>query len=196
MATVTLLEQAEVIAQIGSWRWWPETGDVQWSDNLFRLMGFEPGEVTPSVELVRDRAHPEDRELIDRAVDSLSREDEHPPVEYRSLLPDGELRRVRWVVTAVRPGPDGERMLVGVLQDVTDQRGQGRPLESEAGSLSARELEVLGLAAEGYTGREIAELLGLAPSTVQSHLHNTYEKLGVRGRTSAVATALRSSLIA
>jgi DNA-binding CsgD family transcriptional regulator len=89
-------------------------------------------------------------------------------------------------------------MIVGVLQDVTDQRGQDRgdrPLALEASSLSARELEVLGLAADGYTGREIAGLLALAPSTVQSHLHNTYEKLGARGRTSAVAMALRSSLI-
>jgi len=55
--------------------------------------------------------------------------------------------------------------------------------------LSDRELEVLHLIAEGLTNREIAARLFLSPGTVKAHTHNIYGKLGVSGRTLAVATA-------
>jgi two-component system nitrate/nitrite response regulator NarL len=61
--------------------------------------------------------------------------------------------------------------------------------------LSNRELEVLNLAAEGYSGPQIAEQLFLSPSTVKTHLEHIYEKLGVGDRASAVATALRTGLV-
>jgi DNA-binding CsgD family transcriptional regulator len=61
--------------------------------------------------------------------------------------------------------------------------------------LSPREIEVLGLAAEGLRGPEIAEGLVLSPATVKTHFQNIYEKLGVTERSAAVAIALRSGLI-
>jgi ATP/maltotriose-dependent transcriptional regulator MalT len=68
---------------------------------------------------------------------------------------------------------------------------------AELGSrpLTGRELEVLRLAAEGYSGPGIAELLVLSPLTVKRHFEHIYEKLGVGDRTAAVAQALRSGLI-
>ena len=62
--------------------------------------------------------------------------------------------------------------------------------------LSERELEVLTLAAQGLAGRTIAERLAISPATVKTHLEHIYAKLGVSGRTSAVAYALRAGLIA
>jgi len=56
-------------------------------------------------------------------------------------------------------------------------------------SLSDRELEVLQLIAEGLTNKEIAARLYLSPGTVKVHAHNIYGKLGVSGRTQAVAKA-------
>jgi two-component system nitrate/nitrite response regulator NarL len=61
--------------------------------------------------------------------------------------------------------------------------------------LSARELEVLALAAEGLSTRQIAGSLHLSPATVRTHLQKTYEKLGVADRTSAVVVALRRGLL-
>ena len=61
--------------------------------------------------------------------------------------------------------------------------------------LSAREQEVLQLAAAGSSTREIAELLVLSPVTVKTHFQHIYDKLGARDRVSAVATALRLGLI-
>ena len=61
--------------------------------------------------------------------------------------------------------------------------------------LSAREQEVLRLAAEGNAGPRIAELLGVSPATIKTHFENIYEKLGVGDRAAAVAYALRIGLI-
>jgi DNA-binding CsgD family transcriptional regulator len=61
--------------------------------------------------------------------------------------------------------------------------------------LSARELQVLRLAAEGNTGPEIAERLFVSPATIKTHFQHIYEKLGVGDRAAAVAHALRIGLI-
>jgi DNA-binding NarL/FixJ family response regulator len=61
--------------------------------------------------------------------------------------------------------------------------------------LTEREIEVLRLAAEGYSGPGIAEELVLSPLTVKKHFEHIYEKLGVGDRVAAVAQALRTGLI-
>lgn len=61
--------------------------------------------------------------------------------------------------------------------------------------MTARERQVLQLAAEGRSSRDIAEALFLSPGTVKTHFQNLYRKLGASDRASAVAQALRSGLI-
>jgi DNA-binding CsgD family transcriptional regulator len=61
--------------------------------------------------------------------------------------------------------------------------------------LTPRELEVLQLAADGRTTREIAEALVVSPGTVKTHLQHIYAKLDARDRVAAVATAIRLGLI-
>jgi PAS domain S-box-containing protein len=62
-------------------------------------------------------------------------------------------------------------------------------------ALTARELEVLRLAADGNSGSEIAAQLFVSPATVKTHLAHIYDKLGVSDRAAAVALALRTGLI-
>jgi len=62
-------------------------------------------------------------------------------------------------------------------------------------SLTRREQEVLRLVAEGYTDREVAEMLVISPRTVNRHLSNMYIKLDVPGRAGAVAYAIRQGLV-
>lgn len=61
--------------------------------------------------------------------------------------------------------------------------------------LTAREREVLGLAAEGLTAQEIADRLGMSPRTVTQHVDNAAGKLGTRNRTHTVAEAIRRDLV-
>lgn len=62
-------------------------------------------------------------------------------------------------------------------------------------SLTPREMEVLKLVAEGSSNRDIGKALFLSEATVKSHLVHIYDKLGVRSRTSAVATAREQGLL-
>jgi PAS domain S-box-containing protein len=66
---------------------------------------------------------------------------------------------------------------------------------SERFGLTPREIEVLGLAADGLSGPELARQLVLSPTTINTHFKNIYEKLHVGNRAGAVAKAMRLGAI-
>jgi DNA-binding CsgD family transcriptional regulator len=86
------------------------------------------------------------------------------------------------------------RLLTGVGYELgaflARRRGELKPQ-----LLTPRQLEILQLAAEGLAGPVIAERLGLSGATVKTHFEHIYERLGVSGRTAAVAHAMRDGLI-
>ena len=71
-----------------------------------------------------------------------------------------------------------------------------RQVSKRAGSLTAREVEVLELVADGGSNREIAQQLFISEPTVKVHLRHIYEKLGVRNRAEASARAVQSAYAA
>ena len=62
--------------------------------------------------------------------------------------------------------------------------------------LTGRQLDVVRLLAEGCTNKEIASKLGVTPKTVMHHTVAIYQRLGVRGRSEAVAWAIRAGIAA
>ncbi len=68
-------------------------------------------------------------------------------------------------------------------------------MRTPAATLTARELDVLGLVAEGLSNRQISKRLFLSETTIKTHLVHIYAKLGVDSRTAAVAAATRRGLI-
>jgi DNA-binding NarL/FixJ family response regulator len=70
-----------------------------------------------------------------------------------------------------------------------------RSADTRDAPLSTRELEVLGMLAQGRRNKEIAEELFISPSTVNYHLTAIFNKLTVTNRTEAVAVALRRGFI-
>ncbi len=98
---------------------------------------------------------------------------------------------------AYEPREPSERTML-TLRGVGEELGrflEGRQADLAPRQLSAREVEVLGLAADGLTGPQIAERLFVSPTTVKTHFEHIYEKLGVGDRAAAVAHALRTGLI-
>lgn len=206
-AQLALAEQA---AHSGSWEWNTDTLELRWSDNLFRLFGVEPQRISPTVEFVLDRTHPDDRTAVEQAA-ALSLKGGHlEPLGYRIIRPDGTVRHLRasFAPTGESSGLAGHR--IGLVQDVTEPlRGSrgiaaredlgqllaGRRDELRPPRLTPRELEVLCLAAQGHSGPEIAVRLFVSPATIKSHFENLYGKLGVCDRASAVARALRLGLM-
>jgi DNA-binding NarL/FixJ family response regulator len=84
--------------------------------------------------------------------------------------------------------PVSQDVLLARVRTLTARREHDVPL-------TRREREVISLLADGLTGREIAELLVIAPSTAAKHIEHIVEKLGARSRTQAVIKAYRLRLI-
>jgi PAS domain S-box-containing protein len=119
---------AERIAQTGSWELLPGESAVLWSDNLYGIFGFEPGEVQPTVELVIAQTHPDDRARVADAVQQLSAGGELRALTYRITRRDGELRHLRATLAVAERRDERPYRLVGVVQDVTDRRRAEREI--------------------------------------------------------------------
>ena len=89
--------------------------------------------------------------------------------------------------------PNLERRLVMPLRLlILTERGETRPDVS----VGDREIEVLGLVANGHTSKEIGELLFISENTVKNHVRNILDKLGLHSRSEAVLYAVREDIIA
>jgi DNA-binding NarL/FixJ family response regulator len=97
------------------------------------------------------------------------------------------------LVAAVRTAvldPMSKNVVVGMPLEILEEAEGG-----SGGVLSARELEILLLAARGLSNHQMAKSLGVAEGTIKRHLSNTYEKMGVRSRGEATRKALSEEWI-
>jgi DNA-binding NarL/FixJ family response regulator len=115
------------------------------------------------------------------------------------LLKDAPLEEIAAGVTAAAAGHSAiAPRVAGALLDSVRTAVPGPhaiPEPPELPDLSARELEVLELLAEGCDNTEIAAQLYLSPSTVKNHVSKLLDKLGVHNRVQAATFALRNGLI-
>ena len=96
------------------------------------------------------------------------------------------------LLTAIREVATGRR----AFDDETLQRAQAEAsLKPQVEGLTDREIEVLRHAARGLTNKQIGEVLFISGRTVQGHLQNIYQKLGVSSRTEATTVALKYGFI-
>ncbi|TSE25875.1 Virulence sensor protein BvgS [Tepidimonas sediminis] len=114
------LLQAQELARLGNWSADLRTGELVWSAEIYRIFGYEPGSITPSIELFRAAVHPEDRALV------LAREDEarttgRYDVVHRIVRPDGTVRHVHELGQPELDEQGRLVRLVGTVQDVTDR---------------------------------------------------------------------------
>jgi PAS domain S-box-containing protein len=116
-----LLEDAESITQLGSWAWEIPTNRVTWSDEMYRVYGFEPGSHTPTYEAFLSYVHPDDRAKVE-AVIRRSYETREPfAMDHRIVRPDGTERTLHGKGRVII-GPDGHPLrMVGSGHDITEQ---------------------------------------------------------------------------
>jgi PAS domain S-box-containing protein len=122
------LDTAEQVADLGTWEWIPVKDALVWSDNLYRIFGVEPGEVTPTLEYMVKRTYPDDRERVAKHLELTAQASRSPPIEFRIEEPAGDVRYVRSTVTNITPGSQGPSQILGIVQDVTEQRIASREL--------------------------------------------------------------------
>lgn len=127
------LNQAQHIAGIGDWEWDIATNLVRWSDELYRIYGYEPREIVPDYGLVVSAMHPRSKDEFVAAIDSALKGERPFDLEYAFVRRDGSESILHTIGHVIR-GSDGTPVrMVGIVQDITQRKQQEEALaQSEA----------------------------------------------------------------
>ena len=126
------LAEAQRIARLGSWEWNLETGEVWWSDETYRIYGFEPGTFSPTLNGVAELFHPEDRHLLRTILDDASYKDESIDFEHRIVRADGEMLWVHRRGEVVRGEREETLRVIGTIHDITRRKALEERLQYQA----------------------------------------------------------------
>lgn len=145
------LARAQRIAKLGHWELQLDGSGAKssdhkltWSDEVYRIFGFEPGQIQPSREVFRESVHPDDRLRVEQAVAGTLKHGTAYALEHRILLADGEERIVQeHAEVCLDPGAPHPLRLVGTVQDVTQLRSIEQQLRQ------AQKMEAVGRLAGG-----------------------------------------------
>ena len=129
------LSKAQQIAHIGNYIWNIETGEIGWSNELKRLLGYST-DVEPSFDRIVSRVHPDDLEKVKEAGRRAREEGERFDAEYRLVMPDGSIRVVHDQAEVVRDANGKAIQMFGTNHDITE-----RKLMEEQQIVLAREKE-------------------------------------------------------
>jgi PAS domain S-box-containing protein len=114
------LAEAQRLSHSGTFGWKVSSGELVWSDETYRILGFAR-ETNPTLDLVFDRIHPDDRERMQQLRDRAAQNGMDLNVEHRILLPDGTVKYLQAVAHAGRDS-FGNLEYMGVVTDMTDRK--------------------------------------------------------------------------
>jgi len=168
------LREAQRVSHTGSWFWHVQSDHLEWSDEMYRLFGYEPGSITGKLEAVIAQAiHPDDREKVERANRSVMDEGRPEAMEYRVIWPD---QTVHWVWA--EPGKllldeaGRPKVLSGIVQDVNDRKvAEEEKVQLQAQLMQAQKMESLGALAGGVAhdmNNVLGAILGLASANLEA----------------------------
>src|SRR6266436_5579496 len=161
------LTEGQRISHTGSWSWNVSNGKVTWSEEHFRIFGFDPETTEPSFQLFLETLHPEDRSFIERSLDQAIKEKRGFNIEFRIALADGSIKHVQGVGRAVLGESGNVDGYVGTTVDITERKrgetlftGEKHLLEMIATGVPLSEiLNVVCLIIEEYRPRTLASIL-------------------------------------
>lgn len=118
-----MLEEAQTIARLGSWDWNILNNELAWSDEVYRIFGFEPHEFGATYEAFLERIHSDDRENVKDAVNqALNDPSSKYNIAHRIIKLDGSERIVRERGNVIFNDNGKPSRMVGTVQDITDIR--------------------------------------------------------------------------
>jgi PAS domain S-box-containing protein len=168
----TLLAEAQKIAGLGSWEWDPESGRVNWSDELYRIYGVSPESFKPSFETYLERVHPDDRQQCGAMVARALMDGGGFTMQERIVRPGGEVRYLRSHGEVVRNEHGKPVKMLGACLDVTEQRHSETALRQAAQDLHGltRRLVQAEEAERRRIARELHDRVGQSLSALNINL--------------------------
>ena len=121
----SFLAEAQRLSHTGSFTYNTASQEIFWSDEVFRIYGFDPA-VAPTLDRLLQRVYPEDREKVQHFVDTTPRDGGEHQLEHRLLMPDGLVKTLH-IVAHARTNEVGQVEFLGTAMDVTAfKQTQGR----------------------------------------------------------------------
>jgi PAS domain S-box-containing protein len=114
------LAEGQRLSRVGSFCWRMETGEIAWSEELYRIFEFER-DVPVTLELIGSRVHPDDLPLLTDMVEKAQNAVKDFEYEHRLLMPDHSVKYLHFIAQGIR-GHDGQLEYVGAVQDVTQRQ--------------------------------------------------------------------------
>jgi signal transduction histidine kinase len=125
------LAEAQRLSMTGSFGWKIATGEMAWSNETYRIWGVDRT-VMPTIELVLERIHEDDRPAVQAQIDRAKEGEQNFDFECRLLMPDGRIKHVHVRARRMKY-KSGEEEIVGALMDVTEgKRAQEALQEAQA----------------------------------------------------------------
>ena len=148
------LVEAQRIAHLGSYEWDVATNKVRRSDELCRIFGVLPGQFAPTYEAYLACVHPEDRSATNAIISRAFEKQQPFDFEERIVLPDGGIRTLRSRGDWTLDDNGRPTSLVGICQDITEQKqaeqqllGANSALAEELKERTRAEIEIQALTA-------------------------------------------------
>ena len=166
------LRRSQVYANIGTWDWNIQTGELYWSERIAPLFGYAEGVLETSYENFLNAVHPDDRQQVLEAVQACIEQGVEYNLEHRCVWPDGS---VHWLLEkgdVVRDTQGRPLHMLGVVQDITQRKEAEQALaEQRIRLLEAQRLARLGnwsadmISGELYWSEEIYRIFGHVPGS-------------------------------
>ncbi len=126
----THLKTAQRIGKLGSWELDLQTGNVVWSEEVFRIFGRDPAIDTPTYAELQNSLHPDDWENFDRTVQNAIAKTQSYDIEYRVYWADGTLVDVLAKGEIICDLEGKPIQLVGTAMDITDRKKTEQQLQN------------------------------------------------------------------
>jgi len=114
------LAQGQSISHTGSFGWSVSSGEIYWSEETYTIFEYDRT-VKPTLELVFQRIHPDDRDLTQQAIDHACNQRKDFDHEHRLLMPDGSVKHL-YVLARALETSSGDLEFVGAVTDVTERK--------------------------------------------------------------------------
>ncbi len=137
------LAEAQRLSHTGSFGWRPDSGEIVWSDETYRIFEYDHA-VKPTIDLAVQRVHPDDLPDFLKVIESASAGATQFEHTYRLMLPYGIVKHVHALAHAIQDA-SGNREFVGAVTDVTSiKRAEAELRTSEAYLAEAQRMSQTG----------------------------------------------------
>jgi PAS domain S-box-containing protein len=128
------LSEAQRLSRTGSFGWQVSTGDILWSEQTYQIFGYDDS-ASPSLKLVIDRTHPDDRHRVRQLLEQVSTDGAGFDTKHRLLMPDGEVKYLHVVAHAMRDS-SGVVEFIGAVTDLTPAKKADESLRKAQADLA------------------------------------------------------------